>query len=161
MRFITDRIRRMREGNVFSLSTPGGGGTQARSSQGGVPEPGPAGGTPMGVLWQGVPWQGLPHLRLPPSDPTGGTLIGEYPNQGVPQWGYPDQGYPNGRVPQWGYPDGGTLIGSTLTAGYPMGGTLMGVPPMGGTPPQVPPPPIRHGQGVPRWEGGYPTSVNR
>ena len=37
--FITDRIRRMREGNVFSLSTPGGGGgvTPARSKGGGYP----------------------------------------------------------------------------------------------------------------------------
>ena len=64
---ITDRIRRMREGNVFSLSTPGGGGgtptrsrrgggapsslgwgagTLARSRLGGVPHPALEGGVP-------------------------------------------------------------------------------------------------------------------
>ena len=51
---VTDRIRRMREGNVFLLSTPGGvpepspagggGGVIEPGPAGGVPEPGPAGG---------------------------------------------------------------------------------------------------------------------
>ena len=76
----TDRTRRMREGNVFSLSTPGGypsqvwswGGTPARS--GGIPARGcpPGGGTPA----RGMPAQGTPYPQ-PGQD-------GGYPSQGGP-----------------------------------------------------------------------------
>ena len=81
----TDRIRRMREGNVFSLSTPRGG-TWAMSSQGGT-EPGPVTGVPWwgypngGVPWWGVPWwEGTVPRQGGYSTPTeGGTPTGGVP----------------------------------------------------------------------------------
>ena len=110
---ITDRIRRMREGNVFSLSTPGGGvpssslgqgGTTARSRWG-VPQPGPDGGT------VGYP---LPGMGYPLPGPDRGT-------QGTPP---PGMGYPPCQV---------------QTGGYPPGQVQMGVPPptRDGVPPPV------------------------
>ena len=91
--FITDRIRRMREGNVFSLSTPRGV-TRARSSRG-VPKPGPAGGYPDGypprVPPPVRPWgtaMGVPHLRYPPVEPVQGWVPplgpGGHPNRWIP-----------------------------------------------------------------------------
>ena len=125
---ITDRIRRMREGNVFSLSTPvGGGGTPARSSQGvphlGYPpvRPGLGGGTP--------PW-------VPPSR----TWPGGYPCQkgtplSIPHWTWWG-GTPAGRgVPHLGNPP------SYLAGGYPC---QEGVPP------------VKPGQGYPCWKGVSP-----
>ena len=78
--FVTARIRRMREGNVFSLFTSGGGGVpvshnalqhfpECHGAAGGGTLPGPAGG---GYPGRGVPWQGK-----------GGTLAG----RGYPGWG--------------------------------------------------------------------------
>ena len=72
----------MREGNVFSLSTPVGGG---------VPRPGPAGagGYPRQVQPGGYPCEGVPHLRYPPHR----TWLGGYPTLGTnptpvrPGWG--------------------------------------------------------------------------
>ena len=110
----TARIRRMGEGNVFSLFTSGGGypypimlcniSQNAMGQPGGGTLPGPAGG---------VPWLGGYPGR-------GGTLLGGYPAGGVPCWG----GTLAGGVP----PQGGTLArGGTLAGGYPgQGGTLAG-----------------------------------
>ena len=117
---ITLRIRRMGEGNVFSLFTSGGGGYPypimlcnisqntmgqpgggypARSRWGGVTLPGPAGGYPVG----GGGYPGW-----------GGTLAGGYP-----VGGYPGRGYPGWGVPCWG--------GYPARGGYPgRGGTQLG-----------------------------------
>ena len=84
----TDRIRRMREGNVFSLSTPGGGvpgqvqtgggGTPARSRWRGVPYPALDGGVPQPGPDGGVPLDGVP--------PPARSRRGGNPHQG---WGCP------------------------------------------------------------------------
>ena len=95
--FFTARIRRMGEGNVFSLFTSGGGGVPVSHNAlqhfpechgaargGGGKMPGPAGGgTLPGPAGGGVPWPGgVPCL--------GGTLPGGVPCPG----GYPVGGYP-------------------------------------------------------------------
>ena len=114
--FITDRIRRMREGNVFSLSTPvwGGGGVLPRPGPDGeaVPQPGLGrGGTPPQVP---PPW-------VPPSDLDGGT-----PAMGVPHLGYPPSRPGQGVPLPGGYPTSGTPSPpSDLAGGTPAGG---GVP---------------------------------
>ena len=136
------------EGNVFSLSTLGGGypypimlcniSQNAMGQPGGVPCQVLPGGYPARSSW-GVPW-------------LGGTLA-----RGVP-WpgGYPGQGVPwLGGVPWPGVPWlGGTLArGGTLAGGVPWPG---GVPWLGGT--------LARGYpdwGVPwpgevPWLGGYP-----
>ena len=116
----TDRIRSTREGNVFSLFTPGGG------------YPGQVwGGEYPSQVQRGVPLlDGYPILGTPLSKWLG------YPDGGTPPW-VPPVG-PGQGVPQLGeYPTSGTTPHQT----WP-GGTLMG-----GTPPQVPPPPVRPGQG--------------
>ena len=152
---ITARIRRMGEGNVFSLFTSGGGGypypimlcnisQNAMGQPGGVPcqvQPGRYPGQGRGgTLARGVPW-------------SGGTLLGGTWPGGVPCWGVP---WPGGTL--GGTLAGGTLArGGTLAGGYPgQGGTLgeypgRGVPWLGGTLAgrQYP------GWGVP-WPGGYP-----
>ena len=86
---ITDRIRRMREGSVFSLSTPGGGG----GGGAGVPWPGPdrvgvphpgqvrMGGTPVSGWLPGVP----PPLAR--SGRMGGSPARGVPTRGTPTWG--------------------------------------------------------------------------
>ena len=89
----TDRVRSTREGNVFSLSTPGGGG---------VPEPGPAGGE---TLMGGVARWGVPHLRYPPGQTwPGGTPPRVPPHQtwlgGTPAGGTPPRVPPI--RPGWG-----------------------------------------------------------
>ena len=159
---------------------PGGGGTPARSSWGGVPLPGPAGGFPL----LEVPLPG----GTPPSVPTIG------PGWGVPQWEYPTLGTPirpGHWVPQWGYPTSGTpvrpgsglpqpgrsdltggttpwvlppsdLAGGTPTRGTPpqvphQSGLTGGLSPAGGIPPWVPPGQTWLG-GTPM--GGYPTVGN-
>ena len=71
-RFITYRIRRMREGNILILSTPGGG-TRARSSWGGTP------GTPLSDLDGGTPMGGT--MGTPHQTWTWGTPIGGVPSQ--------------------------------------------------------------------------------
>ena len=116
---VTDRIRRMREGNVFSLVTPVGGG-------GGYPGQVQMGGTPPRITphqaWLGVPWLGgeYPTSGTPPVRPGWGA-----PWLGVPHLGYTPPVRPGWGVAQWG-------------------GTLPWVPPSdlaggrgGGTPPQV------------------------
>ena len=114
----TDRIRRMREGNDFSLSTPVGGGGE-------VPRPGPAGG---GTPARGVPLPGgIPHLGYPP-------LVGPgrgYPLPGiVPHLRYtppppigPHRGVLPGRgVPHLGYPPPPPLSDLASRGGTPCGG---------------------------------------
>ena len=132
--FITARIRRMGEGNVFSLSTFGGGGypypimlcnifQNAMGQPGGVPHqvqpggyPGRGGGTLAGGVpcLGGVPWLGGTLAR-------GGTLAG-----GVPWWGVPCLGgvpWPGGTLAR-GVP---WLGGLPCLGGYPgQGGTQLG-----------------------------------
>ena len=81
---ITDRVRSTREGNVFSLFTPGGG----------VPRPGPDGGVPQPGLIGGNParsdggypcWGGTPPQVPPPQLDLA---------RGVPRWGYSTSGTP-------------------------------------------------------------------
>ena len=87
---ITARIRRMTEGNVFTLSTiAGGGGVTLSSWWGGYPHPVPMGGTPS-FLMGGTPpsgWQGYP-IWL-----TGGTHLAGGGCPGYTSirtgWGYP------------------------------------------------------------------------
>ena len=156
----------------------GGGGTIARSSQGGVP-----------------------HLRSPCQTWPGGTPTGGYPSQvqlgDTPAGGYPHLSYPHGTwlggIPTGGYPAGGystlgtpcqtwwgTLMGvphlryphQTWPEGYPNGGTSArsswGVPCWGGTPPRVPPSDLARwypAGGTPPWVppsdlvGGTPMGV--
>ena len=119
----TDRIRRMREGNVFSLSTPVGGGggvTPARSRQGGIPQPGPAGGR-------------YPTLSTPPGPGWGRG----YPCQGyTPPWVPPIR--PGWVVPLWGYPPCQTWLGVPLPGvPLPIRPGWCGVPLPGRYPPQV------------------------
>ena len=120
------------EGNVFTRVCPSihpsvcphrGGGTPARSRQGGVggyPSQVQAGGTPMGY-----------HLGYP-IGPGGYRRV---PHLGYPHWtwlvGYPSMGYPP-RVPSLpdlagGYPNGGVHHLRYPHQTWP-GGTLMGVP---------------------------------
>ena len=108
-----------------------GGGTRARSRWwgGGVPKPGPGGGTPPWVhprqTWTGGMLMGVPHLRYPPSDLDGGTLMGGYPTLGTPpsdlDGGYPDGGYPTSGIPpsdlDGGYPNGAEGTPLWLTDG--------------------------------------------
>ena len=116
----------MREGNVFSLSTPVGGGVYPSHVHGGYPSrvhpphrtwPGvpngeyPTSSTPPNQTWLGVPDGGIPNLWYPPSDLAQGVPRGTQP------W-VPHQtsstlqldlagGVPNGGVPDWGYPTSG------------------------------------------------------
>ena len=159
----TDRIRRMREGNVFSLSTPvGGGGVPGQVQMGGIPAKStggyPISGTPH-QTWLGVPLPGgYPTLGNPPIGPgQGGNPArgGGYPTSGNPPIG-----------PTWGYPTSGTPL-SDLAQVVPH---LRYLPPphqtwlgeysyWGGTPSRVTPHHTWPG-GVP-LPGGYPTSGNR
>ena len=167
------------------LSTPGGGGTLARSRLGGgVPQPGPAGGyptlgTPIRPGQGGTPpqvppgqtWLGVPHLEYPPSDLAGGTLIGvphlryhppcwtlpgRYPDWGgTPPWVPPIRPGQGGTPPQ--VPPGQTWLGGTSPQVPPIRPGRGGIP-IEGTPPRVPPPPLLDlAEEVP-WLGGYPTS---
>ena len=128
---ITARIRRMGEGNVFSLFTSGGVPVSHNVLQHFPECHGAAGGVPCqvqpgGVPWPGVPWQGgtlaggVPWL--------GGTLAGGTLARGVPWLGVP---WPGGTL-AGGYPG----QGGTLARGYPG----RGVPWPGGLP----------------WPGGVP-----
>ena len=102
----------MREGNVFSLSTPAGG-TPARGvtcpeyprarSGWGVPQPGglPPEVPPAGSVW-GIPKPGDTCLEYPPARSVWG-----YPSQGVPVRGTPQPGQYRG------YPAGGAHLGYT------------------------------------------------
>ena len=63
---ITDRIRRIGEGNVFSLSTPGGGRvTRPGPDGGGVPQPGLTPGTPWPGQDGGYEGDPLPSMGSP------------------------------------------------------------------------------------------------
>ena len=53
--FITARIRRMREGNIFSLFSSVGGGGGTHLADGGYPFPGPGGEIPLSQVQLGVP----------------------------------------------------------------------------------------------------------
>ena len=146
---ITARIRRMGEGNVFSLFTSGGGypypimlcniSQNAMGQPGGVPCQVQLGGTLGGYPGWGVPW-GVACLGGYPA--WGGTLAGGYPGWGVPishnalqhfpechgaAGGYPARSSRGGTVPG---PAGGVpWLGGTQAGGYPgrgKGGTLAG-----------------------------------
>ena len=101
---ITDRIRRLGEGNVFSLFTPGGTPTRSRRGRW-VPQPGPD--------WGGVPWPGpdggVPQVRYPPDRSGWGGVPRPGPDRGYPKVGTPlpgqdGGGYPNIGTPQGRYP---------------------------------------------------------
>ena len=144
----------MREGNVFSLSTPWGveGGTPAGGHPPRVP-PGqdgrypsqevPTWGTPRSG-W-GVPQPGGHPPRVPPCQVRmGGGCI---PARGAPTWGTPLPGQ-DGGVPQ----PGGTHLG------YPLPGQDRGVPQPGSTHPGYPPPGQDEGRGYPS-QGRRPPGV--
>ena len=114
----TDRVRSTREGNVFSLFTPGGGG-------GGVPRPGPDRGG--GTLARSV-GGGYSPLDLVGGYPTLGTPSDLA--RGVPHLGYPCQNWLGGTpmgVPHLGYPPS-DLAGGTQSGGYPPVRPGSGVP---------------------------------
>ena len=92
----------MREGNVFSLSTPGGwgGGVPQPSQDGGVPQPG------------GCPPQGTPLAR------SGSTRLGSPPVK-VRMGGLPQPGGTHLGCPQPGQDGGGTPARGALTQGNP------------------------------------------
>ena len=122
----------MKEGNVFSLSTPWGGYPRQVQMEG-VPH------TPARSDW-GCP-RGVPH-PWPGRDR-------EYPparsGQGVPQPGASTQGTPLARS-GWGYPSQGTTclgyptLGLVRTGGAPAWGCLPGVSPQPGQDRTVPQP---------------------
>ena len=144
---ITDRIRRMREGNVFSLSTPvcvcvcvcEGGLPRPGPDWGGVPQPGTEGGTTLSQVQPRV----YPTLGTPLSDLAEGTPAGDgYPTSGTPHqtwlgypfwgvphigspirpgWGVPHLRYPHPITPGWGVPHLG-YPPSDLVGGYPCWG---------------------------------------
>ena len=158
---VTDRIRRMGEGNVFSLFTPGAEGIPRPGPTGG---PGLMGGTP--ARFDGVPQPGLTG-EVPQPGLMGGTLARF---DGLPQPGL------KGEVPQPG------LMGSTLARsnGVPQPGLTGDTPARGypqqgwGTPSQVRTGYSSQGYplvgvGYPNWQGwgtparsrwwGYPSQV--
>ena len=144
--FVTDRIRRMRESNVFSLFTPvGGGGYPGQVQMGGYPS----------QVQRGVPHLGYPRSHLARGT-SHQTWLGWYPRQGVPCQGVPHLGYPQSDL-AGGVPPIRPGQGSTPGRGYPARGyhtldtpcqTWPGGTPMEGTPPQV----LPHWA----WPGGTP-----
>ena len=95
----TDRIRRMREGNVFSLFTPRGVPEPGPAGGGGVvPEPGPAGGR--GGTRSGPAWGGYLSQVQPGGTPMGGVT----PTGGYPTSGTPHQTWTGGTPVGGGYP---------------------------------------------------------
>ena len=83
---ITDRVRSTREGNVFSLFTPGGGGYPSQVQPGGYPDGGTWARSSRGVYPDGVPrWGGTPPQVPPPHQ----TWLGGYPSRGYLTSGTP------------------------------------------------------------------------
>ena len=108
----------MREGNVFSLLTPmGGGSTPARSRWGGgTPARSSSGTSPIRPGW-GVPCWGVPCLGYPLSDLAGGyPTLGTPPPPVRPGWGVPHLGYHHETWPG-GYPTSGTPTHQTWLGG--------------------------------------------
>ena len=150
----TAHIQRMREGNIFSLSTLAeGGGYPVPGPDGGVPYPRSRWGYPIPGLDRGVPhsrsrWEGYP---IP--GPDGGTPSQVWMGVSDPRsrWGYPipglDRGVPHPRSEQGGTPSQ-VHMGvphPRSGQGYPIPDPDRGTPSkvwMGGTPSQV-------------WMGGY------
>ena len=88
VRFVTARIRRMREGNIFSLFTlVGGGGVPHPRSGWGLPHPA-EGGTPSKIMTGGYPrvppvqdWMGYPNPGLDGVPPVQGWMRYTPPRQ--------------------------------------------------------------------------------
>ena len=152
----------MREGNVFSLSTPvGEGGYHGQVQTGGGTQPGPAGVHLPSDLAGGVPLLGGTPLWVP----HGQTWPGGTHARGVPHLGYPPSDLTRGYPCQGGYPTSGTSP-SDLAGGYPCWGYLTSGTPCqtwsGGPPVWVPHlgyTPITPGWGVPLAGRGTPLLV--
>ena len=127
----TARIRRMGEGNVFSLSTLGGVPISHNALQHFPECHGAAGGVPCqvqpgGVLWLGgrgctlaggVPWLGGYPGQVPPP----ARSVGGYPSQGGTQVRYPPARSVGGGVPWPGLvPRSGTPPRPGQWGGYPV-----------------------------------------
>ena len=111
LQFVTARVRSTREGNVFSLSTGGGGSDLGflpwfpvpGPFPGGVPCPGPG-------QWEGVPQSGP---RTGPPSPPARTRTGVPPPKLGPGQGYPPQSGLGQYMVRTGYAAGGASVAVT------------------------------------------------